>query len=1737
MADDNQQNPFISQDKAKAVAGDILSAYAPKPKEPFVIPGSTPDAPYSIPGYADRGPNALDPSVSQPEFAGQLLHKIIGSDIEPKDVPLEGYGAAAKGKPVDPGAIAGVERSTLPEDVAMMAVSPAAGLVAKKLVRPGAEILGNEIGAINIPLKNGLDTKVLKNPSFTQAKSLFNKSQDGTVKAIKDKSTGDVFMWDAYDMHHREAADALGVPFENTNSFEIGQHIDDNPIKSLEQFINKNKINAITKSPPSAKFIGYQEFGDKSLPLFNIEGEGHALNGSTVSAKTLKKEGISVPEIPSLEEWKNPKKAKSGRISEAHGGMISMAEGGEVDLMSESNPQEAIASQGFGQLGRAAVNAIQDPKAEPFADPRMQEPGLTHPILSPDEMITGAAGAKIGARVGRALAGPAEQILSNEIGAIGKNVAPKITSINQHPVYRQAAEKYQAEGRTLGNLSAKIEQEAMNNNIEFQTALYGKSGIPEIDALAKQYSNLADVHDKAYDELQNLVEKLAPEIQKPKKSFSVLNPKANLSPSAQATLKKIQEKDLTFFNPKDFDKSFIAKDERGSPIGHLGIDEDFRTQSIKVDPDHQGEGIASKLYERALDKTGLLRSSHRHNQLEGGRGLWDKFEEENPYHVRQARDPNTLQPLDYKVWEKDTNIPLRKQEMKLESNIDDLYEKLRNAQHAAPPPDDRILKLNSQWSQVTNARDAAHQRLFDLHAKTGIPFDDVLKGNTGNTAIDEAAKTYENYTKMRNHIRAQHEQLTYALKSSRAPTEVEKYENQIKDLVDQWKKINKKSKHTMYATGGMVTSAPSSTPTLDPGARVWHYGTNQEVYIPHDRVDEGVSSGQFSFLKNSPHIPVFNPDGQLGYIPPEYGSKALESGFKYASPAAIHEYELNKEYGDRPFASAALGAANTASFGTANQLLAKTGLVSQEALKEIPERNPKSHFVGSLGGIGASLLVPGSPVARAAELGTGIAEGVAGALPSAASTAGKILSSGLAKGIGGAAEGALYGAGDVIGEQALGNPNFNADAVASHLGYSALLGGALGSAIGTSEVALPEAITAAKETLGNLKSKVWGEAGEGKLGDAVNKLVQKGMSKASGIAPEDIATAARNVPLIDTIGEDLQKSSKSLTKDYQNLITELEKASKKAASDIRPQEINELLKDDLHGVNPEKVYDQFAQVHHWVNEAVQTMRSEPELYSPSYARSLEQYLERFLGKPSQELMHVAEEGLTTGKLAPHEILPGSPSDVYAQMDELKRLIQDMSKYQNKESFVKPSIQEINSQDLVKKLAAGIRSSLEDPSAWGEAGARQAAYNSATHDIIGAIRDVKKAFGKLSGEPGAYGSQKYKLHESKFERFLKSKDESEVLSKATALKNLEASADRYFDQLEKSYANVPDEIYDAAHVADLASRAKAGREEAGKLKDLNEVFSRMKPAESESLVNTEGMGAAIAHTLGVPGPVIAAAALGHRVYKTLANPLLTFQRLAKLEKMVAKVNKTITTGANSLFKTGTSALENTKGFLASKAAPKPSDNASYQDRVEKLNKLSLDTEGLMDKLQAVTSPLEKHAPQNAQALMTTTARAVSFLQSKIPQTDQGGPLDKKMPPNMAEKTKFNRYFNAVEHPTAVFSQMKAGLLTPEAVEAISTVYPSLYDQMKTEIMDALVSHKDVRISSQLKNQMSMFLGENLTQNAKPMSILQNQSILNGAEAQQNQQDAQFVKTTSKGLGNISLSERSLTSSQENARRER
>lgn len=140
-----------------------------------------------------------------------------------------------------------------------------------------------------------------------------------------------------------------------------------------------------------------------------------------------------------------------------------------------------------------------------------------------------------------------------------------------------------------------------------------------------------------------------------------------------------------------------------------------------------------------------------------------------------------------------------------------------------------------------------------------------------------------------------------------------------------------------------------------------------------------------------------------------------------------------------------------------------------------------------------------------------------------------------------------------------------------------------------------------------------------------------------------------------------------------------------------------------------------------------------------------------------------------------------------------------------------------------------------------------------------------------------------------------------------------------------------------------------------------------------------------------------------------------------------------------------------------ALPRLSE-ASIGARIEQVQRFAADAQHASDTLTRATDGVMEHAPQVAQAIQVTAARAAGFLASKVPDLPTPGPLAPKLQLSQQQRWQFGRYYQAVDEPTSVLAHAVAGTLTPYDVEALKVVYPQLYVQVQNALLDKLTTHK-------------------------------------------------------------------------------
>lgn len=274
-------------------------------------------------------------------------------------------------------------------------------------------------------------------------------------------------------------------------------------------------------------------------------------------------------------------------------------------------------------------------------------------------------------------------------------------------------------------------------------------------------------------------------------------------------------------------------------------------------------------------------------------------------------------------------------------------------------------------------------------------------------------------------------------------------------------------------------------------------------------------------------VELIDPAGRRVEIPAENAEAAQRDGFRLPNDEERRAGFVQETYGGvgGQIAAGVAGAAEMLSGGWSNVALKQSGLVDPEVLSGLKEANPNARLAGQAAGVLSPMALgrAGGVVGGAAEalgatttgisaVGKAVERSVTGALVKpGVGLARSIAARGAGAAAGSAVEGAIYGAGQLVGEEALGETEFTAEAVMAHIGAGAVLGGAIGGSLGVlggvAGAAGSAAAPTARRVLGRLTSK-----------STLRKLADESVIKAVGTS-SDIAKLSDEK--VSQIGSDL----------------------------------------------------------------------------------------------------------------------------------------------------------------------------------------------------------------------------------------------------------------------------------------------------------------------------------------------------------------------------------------------------------------------------------------------------------------------------------------------------------------------------------------------------------------------------------------------------------------------------------------
>lgn len=156
-----------------------------------------------------------------------------------------------------------------------------------------------------------------------------------------------------------------------------------------------------------------------------------------------------------------------------------------------------------------------------------------------------------------------------------------------------------------------------------------------------------------------------------------------------------------------------------------------------------------------------------------------------------------------------------------------------------------------------------------------------------------------------------------------------------------------------------------------------------------------------------------------------------------------------------------------------------------------------------------------------------------------------------------------------------------------------------------------------------------------------------------------------------------------------------------------------------------------------------------------------------------------------------------------------------------------------------------------------------------------------------------------------------------------------------------------------------------------------------------------------------------------------------------------------------------------------------------------------------------------APNMQRSGADTVIRGALYLDSKAPgKMVSAIPFSKPQPPTKQEIAEFNRRARAVNNPMVLLSDLEAGKLTPETVEAVRDVYPETFAEIQGKLAEKIadMSQRGQVPSIGDRVQLSLIMGAPMTPEMQPAAIRTFQSIY----AQQSPEQRQGM-APSRGAG--------------------
>jgi hypothetical protein len=816
-------------------------------------------------------------------------------------------------------------------------------------------------------------------------------------------------------------------------------------------------------------------------------------------------------------------------------------------------------------------------------------------------------------------------------------------------------------------------------------------------------------------------------------------------------------------------------------------------------------------------------------------------------------------------------------------------------------------------------------------------------------------------------------------------------------------------------------------------------------------------------------------------------------GGETVSPEQLAYRQEQAQYQTLPSAAAAFGAgaARGLTFGISDAILKGAGLA--EEARKLQAYLPELSTAGEVtGGIAGAFLGPGAVVARGAQAATA---GIARPLVRAGARE--------------ALEGALYGVGQTISDQALGTPESVAESLIANVGLGSIIGGTFGmgahgvaegaqivkkqvSKLLRGEGAISKFIGEADDYLGEEFKKAAPNIDELKrLAEIEGIPLTKGMLSDSEVIRGLESSLAQKPTLPGMwVREEVKPTYKAFQRQASKVV---EEASEETAESVADQVKNELVS------RAHQLYDPASTLYQKMNTEFEAITLTPELRQNLVKRindwaeknTLRQSAARKAAKDSIDnmaemidmpLSKIKEISSDLGQRAQNMRQTGFGNEARL-IGNLKDKIDSYLERQVKKAAIDQALQMPNGQALAKEFLSDLK---EAKKGWRE-------FKVFLEDIgeeagLGKIKSFDQFIDRVENIDNAKLARNlFDVKSPKTLRFMK-ESFPDIFEKYRRIEIAKlASKTQGFDPMGNSITDVLKLKKELDKYAPEAAELILGKDKIRSINNLHQLYRKI-PRKIGPSGTPEGMW----YTDILKPTLWAADFAQYGVYQAGKIALDVQEKQAK--EVASRLKNFITSTKKTIVPASTIAI--TSSFK------------DYEKNLDYVQRMATNPDEYAAKIDESTRGLANVDPSLQQAIANTSIEAVSFLESKAPKNPFEGSMFQskvKWKPSDAELSKFNRYLKAVDDPFSILTDLEQGVLTGEAVEAVKTIYPDIYNRIVTEAVKQVGDHSQhIPFNKQL--QLSLLLGQPLTnaQDAQMMQRLQMGAIEAGQQEEAQQQ---------------------------------